>query len=52
MKDFQDYLKSMVEDPVVPAEGLEAPSEELSNVQGEESSSGDLTNTSSISWII
>lgn len=41
MKDFQDYLKSMVEEPVVPteAEVLEAPSEDLSNVQG------DLTNT-------
>lgn len=40
MKDFQDYLKSMVEEPVVPAEAeAEAPSEAPSNVQG------DLANT-------
>ena len=41
MKDFQDYLKSIVEEPVTPVEGLENSNQdqaELSNVQG------DLTN--------
>lgn len=42
MKDFQDYLKSMVEEPVVPAEGLEEAPSELSNSANEE---GDLTST-------
>lgn len=43
MKDFQDYLKSMVEEPVVPAEGLEAPSELSNSAANEEE--GELTNT-------
>lgn len=39
MKDFQDYLKSMVEEPVVPAEGLETTPSEVP------SEGGDLTST-------
>jgi hypothetical protein len=42
MKDFQDYLKSMVEEP--PVEALEAPNEEELSNQGAGMTS-DLTNT-------